>query len=66
MQHAGLQAAVCATQTENLQLRQALHAARAAAEPSVVQLRQLLLDPSVNRCAAAVCGHGHAAPRRGR
>ena len=48
---AGLQAAVCAGQAENLQLRQALHTAKQAAEPSVVQLRQLLLDPAVNRCA---------------
>lgn len=40
---------MCTTQAENLQLRQALHAAKATAEPSVVQLRQLLLDPAVNR-----------------
>lgn len=46
---AGLAAAVCQTQAENLQLRQALHVAKQAAEPSVVQLRQLLLDPAVNR-----------------
>lgn len=46
---AGLQAATCAAQAENLQLRQALHVAKQAAEPSVVQLRQLLLDPAVNR-----------------
>ncbi|PRW61504.1 Serine threonine- kinase CTR1 [Chlorella sorokiniana] len=46
---AGLQAQVCASQAENLQLRGALHVAKQAAEPSVVQLRQLLLDPAVNR-----------------
>lgn len=46
---AGLAAAVCQAQAENLQLRQALHVAKQAAEPSVVQLRQLLLDPAVNR-----------------
>ena len=43
------QAQVCASQAENLQLRGALHVAKQAAEPSVVQLRQLLLDPAVNR-----------------
>lgn len=42
-------AQVCASQAENLQLRGALHVAKQAAEPSVVQLRQLLLDPAVNR-----------------
>jgi multidrug efflux pump subunit AcrA (membrane-fusion protein) len=46
---AALQLSDSASRGENLQLRQALHAARAAAEPSVVQLRQLLLDPGVNR-----------------
>ena len=46
---AGLQAGVCQSAAENLQLRQALHTAKQAAEPSVVQLRQLLLDPAVNR-----------------
>lgn len=42
---------MCASHAENLQLRQGLHTAKQAAEPSVVQLRQLLLDPAVNRCA---------------
>ncbi|EFN58948.1 hypothetical protein CHLNCDRAFT_140946 [Chlorella variabilis] len=46
---AGLQATAAQTAAENLQLRRALHVARQAAEPSVVQLRQLLLDPAVNR-----------------
>lgn len=46
---AALQLSDSASRGENLQLRQALHSARAAAEPSVVQLRQLLLDPGVNR-----------------
>lgn len=40
---------MCASQAENLQLRGTLHVAKQAAEPSVVQLRQLLLDPAVNR-----------------
>lgn len=51
---AGLQAAASQTAAENLQLRQALHSAKQAAEPSVVQLRQLLLDPAVNREFAAM------------
>eukprot|EP00887_Chlorella_sp_A99_P001621 scaffold8.g1621.t1 len=46
---AALQAEACSRSAENLQLRRELSAARQAAEPSVVQLRQLLLDPAVNR-----------------
>ncbi|PSC73342.1 prolyl-4 hydroxylase alpha subunit [Micractinium conductrix] len=46
---AGLAAAAAASAAENQQLRSALHSARAVADPSLVQLRQLLLDPAVNR-----------------
>lgn len=42
-------AEVAAAARDDLTLRRELHAARAAGEPSVLQLRQLLLDPAVNR-----------------
>ncbi len=60
---------------EALELRRELSAAAAAADPSVVQLRQLMLDPAVARWApAGTWGHGQgdgvagrvvAAARRG-
>ncbi|GAB4813595.1 hypothetical protein N2152v2_000641 [Parachlorella kessleri] len=46
---AALQAALCAKTLENLDLRRQLQAAKQASDPSVVQLRQVLLDPAVNR-----------------
>jgi hypothetical protein len=42
-------AAAAAHALDDVVLRQELHAARAAGEPSVLQLRQLLLDPATNR-----------------
>lgn len=44
-----LQAQLMEKILENMELRRHLHAAKAAAEPNVVQVRQLLLDPAVNR-----------------
>lgn len=46
---AGLAAEAAARQGECITLRRELAAARQSAEPSVVQLRQVLLDPAVNR-----------------
>ncbi|KAL3140894.1 hypothetical protein ABBQ32_005426 [Trebouxia sp. C0010 RCD-2024] len=43
-----LQAQLMEKILENMELRRHLHAAKAAAEPNVVQVRQLLLDPAVN------------------
>uniref|UniRef100_A0A1D1ZY07 Uncharacterized protein n=1 Tax=Auxenochlorella protothecoides TaxID=3075 RepID=A0A1D1ZY07_AUXPR len=45
---AELHASLSAMALENIRLRDALAAAQRAAEPSVVQLRQVLLDPAVN------------------
>lgn len=44
-----LQAQLMEKILENMELRRHLQAAKAAAEPNVVQVRQLLLDPAVNR-----------------
>lgn len=43
-----LQAQLMEKILENMELRRHLQAAKAAAEPNVVQVRQLLLDPAVN------------------
>lgn len=44
-----MQAALCQKVQETMDLRRQLQAAKQASDPSVVQLRQVLLDPAVNR-----------------
>ncbi|KAK9821853.1 hypothetical protein WJX74_005427 [Apatococcus lobatus] len=46
---ANLQAQVAEGVLEAVELRRQLHAARAAADPNIIQVRQLLLDPAVHR-----------------
>lgn len=52
--------------TQALELRRELASASAAAEPSVVQLKQLMLDPAVAREFARLRAELEAAQVRGR
>lgn len=45
----GLELALAQKTVEGIQLRKGLHTARQAADPNIVQVRQLLLDPAVYR-----------------
>lgn len=45
----GLELALALKTVEGIQLRKGLHTARQAADPNIVQVRQLLLDPAVHR-----------------
>lgn len=47
--HAALQAQAATKALENIELQRELQAQWAAGEPAVLQLKQLLLDPAVNR-----------------
>ncbi len=48
-QHAALQAQAAAKGLANIELQRELQAQWAAGEPAMLQLKQLLLDPAVNR-----------------
>ncbi|PNW81227.1 hypothetical protein CHLRE_07g347350v5 [Chlamydomonas reinhardtii] len=63
---AALQMQLADRSLEALELRRELASASAAAEPSVVQLKQLMLDPAVAREFARLRAELEAAQVRGR